>query len=137
MEEQERVSSQVIDRNPDDIPSAHKPRMSVSHAPLGLKPLRAQPFVRQGEAHAAVIVLPVIDPNRAAALKDRAELRHAVRNACDDFRQMERRVGVVLDPEEEHLSVEIVHPADRAFGDVGRKRKRIGGDPGGLRPGEG
>jgi hypothetical protein len=45
---------------------------------------------------------------------------------------MQRRVGVVADPEKEHLPVQIVHTAHRALGDVGRERERTGGDL--LRP---
>ena len=37
MEEQKQVSSQVLERNADDIPCACKPCMSVSHAPFGLE----------------------------------------------------------------------------------------------------
>jgi S-adenosylmethionine synthetase len=36
MEEQERVVSQVFERNSDNIPSAREPCMSVSYAPFGL-----------------------------------------------------------------------------------------------------
>lgn len=36
MEEQKRVVSQVLERNPDNIPSARKPCVSVSHAPVRL-----------------------------------------------------------------------------------------------------
>jgi hypothetical protein len=37
MEEQKRVSSEVLERNTDDIPCTRKPRMGVSHAPFGLE----------------------------------------------------------------------------------------------------
>ncbi len=36
MEEQERVVSQVFERNSNNIPSAREPCMSVSHTPFGL-----------------------------------------------------------------------------------------------------
>jgi hypothetical protein len=42
---------------------------------------------------------------------------------------MERRVGVMADPEQEDLPVEVVDAADRASRDVRRERERIGGDP--------
>ena len=48
---------------------------------------------------------------------------------------MNRRVGIMIDPEEEHLPVQIVHATSRAFGNLGWQRKRIGGDPGRFRPG--
>ena len=99
-----------------DVPGAREPCVSVSHAPFGLEAPRPQPLVREGEARATVVVLPVVDPNRASVLEDRAVLRHAVRNAGEEFRQVERRVGVVADPEEEHLAVQLVHPADGLSG---------------------
>jgi hypothetical protein len=37
MQEEERVVSQVFERNSDDIPSAGEPCMSVSYAPFGLE----------------------------------------------------------------------------------------------------
>jgi len=37
MEEQERISRQMLKRNRDDTPSARKPRMSVSDEPFRLK----------------------------------------------------------------------------------------------------
>jgi hypothetical protein len=39
MEEQKRVARQALERDLDDISSAREPRVSVSYAPLGLKPL--------------------------------------------------------------------------------------------------
>lgn len=37
MKEQQRVLSQVFERNSNNIPSARKPCMSVSYAPFGLE----------------------------------------------------------------------------------------------------
>lgn len=82
-----------------------------------------------------MVVLPLVDLNWASVLEDRAVLRRAVRDAREEFSQVERRVGVMIDPEKEYLPVQIVHTTDRAFGDVGRKRERIGGDPGSFRSG--
>lgn len=47
---------------------------------------------------------------------------------------MERCVRVMANPQQEHLSVQIVHPTDGTFGDVGWKREWIRGDPGRLGP---
>lgn len=67
-----------------------------------------------------MVVLSVVDPNGASILKDRAGLRNAVRNSVEEFCQVEGRVGVMVDPDEENLSVEIVYTTDRAFRDVRR-----------------
>jgi hypothetical protein len=82
-----------------------------------------------------MVVLLVVDPNRPSVLEDRTVRRHPVWNAREQLRQVERRIGVMSDPEEEHLPVQIVHPPDRAFGDVGRKREWVRGDSGGSRSG--
>jgi hypothetical protein len=82
-----------------------------------------------------MVILSIVDPNRAAILEDGAVLRHPIRNAREEFRQVERGVAVVTDADEEHLSVQVVHPTDGTFEDVGRKRKWTGGDPRRLRAG--
>jgi hypothetical protein len=118
MEEQERVTRQVLERKVDNIPSPREPCMSVSYAPLGLKPPRPQPLVREGEALATMVVLTVVYPNRESVLKHRTVRRHAVWNAREELRQVQRGVGVMADPEQQHLPVQIVHPTDRALGDM-------------------
>src|SRR5882724_5243761 len=117
MEEQERVVRQTFQRNFDDVPGAREPCISVSDAPFGLEGPRPQPLVYQGEALTTMVVLLVVDPNRTTVLEDRAVPRHPVRNGGEELRQMECRVGLMTDAEEEHLSVQIVHPTDRAGGD--------------------
>ena len=134
MEEQERVASQVFERKSGDIPGAREPRMRVPYAPFGLEAPRPQPLVREGETLTAMVVLPVLDPHRASVLQHRAVPRHTVRDTREELRQVERSVGVMPDPEKEHLPVQIVHPTYGAFGDVGRKRERVGRDPGSFRP---
>ena len=82
-----------------------------------------------------MVILAIVDPNRAPILEDSAVLRHAVRNAREKLRQVERGVGVVTDPEEEHLPVQLVHPTDGTFEDVRREREWTGGDLRCLRAG--
>jgi hypothetical protein len=120
MEEQERIVRQVLEGQPDHIPSANQPCVSVSHAPFGLEPPLPEPRVREGEALTTMVVLPILDANRASVLEHRAGPLHPVRNAREQFRQVERRVGVMPHPEQEHLPVPLVHMADRALGEVGR-----------------
>jgi hypothetical protein len=67
-----------------------------------------------------MVVLPIVDPNRASPLEDRAVLRHAVRNAREEFRQMKCRVGIMIDPKKEYLPVQIMHATDGAFGPLRR-----------------
>ena len=79
-----------------------------------------------------MVVLQVVHPNRASVLKDGAVPRHAVRHPRDQLGQVKRRVRIMTDAEQQHLSIQVVHPADRAFGNVGRKGKRARGDAGSL-----
>src|SRR5688572_30835429 len=116
MEKQERVLFQVFDRHSHDVPRACEPRMSVSDPSFGLEAPFPEPPVYQTETGATMVVLSIVDPNRAPSLKDSAVLRHAVRNAGHEFRQVEYGVGVVTDSEEEYLPVQLVHPTDGTLG---------------------
>jgi hypothetical protein len=129
MEEEERVASQVVQSNRDDIPSPREPGMRVPYPPFGLKAPLPQPLVHQGEALATVVVLPVVDPSALSVSEHRAMPRHPVRNAGEELRQVERGIGVMTNSVEEHLPVQIVYPADRTFGDVRRKREWTRGNP--------
>ncbi len=80
-----------------------------------------------------MVVLSILDPNRAPILENRAVFRHAVRNARAEFCQVERGVGVMANAKEKHLPIQLVHTTDGAFGDVGRQRERVGGDLSGSR----
>jgi hypothetical protein len=135
MEEQERVPTQVLTRNSDNVPGASEPCRSVSYAPFGLEASHPQPMVNECEPLAAMVVLPIVDPNRASVVEHRAVPRHTVRNRREKLRQVERRVGVMTNPEKEHLPVQIVHPTDRTLRDMRRKGEGVGDDPGGFRPG--
>ncbi len=75
-----------------------------------------------------MVILSIVDPNRAPILEDGTVLRHAVRNASKEFRQVEHGVGVMTNPDEEYLPVQFVHTTDGTCGDVGRNRKWAGGD---------
>jgi hypothetical protein len=133
MEEQEWLAGQVLERDRDHVSRANEPCLRVSYAPFGLEAPLPKPPVREGEALTTVVVLAILDPNRVPLLEDGAGLRHAVRNAREQLRQVQGGIGVVVDPEEEHLPVQLVHMTDGALGEVGRKRQGTGGDA--LRPG--
>jgi hypothetical protein len=56
-----------------------------------------------------MVIFSIVDPNQAPILEEGTVLHHAVWNAREEFRQVKRSVGVVTDPEEEHLPVQLVH----------------------------
>jgi hypothetical protein len=70
-----------------------------------------------------MVVLPIVDPNWAPILENRAVPRDPVWNAREKLRKVERRIGIVANPEKEHLPIQIVHSADRTLVNVRRKRK--------------
>jgi hypothetical protein len=82
-----------------------------------------------------MVVLQVLDANRAFVLENRAILRHSVWNVRKDLREVKRCVRIVADSEKQNLSVEIVHAAYGTFRDVRRKREGIRCDSGRLRSG--
>jgi hypothetical protein len=135
MEEQEWVAGQMLECHRRDLPGARKSGMSMSYVSFGLKAARPQPLVRKREARTAMVVLPVVDPNRSSVLKNGAVPGHAVGNTREEFRQVERCICVMTDPEKKNLTIEIIHATHRAFGNVRRKREWIRGDSGRLRSG--
>jgi len=124
MKKHQRIARQMLERDLDNIPRTRKERMRLPYAPFGLQPPRAQPLAGESEALAAMVVLPVADPNRPSILEDGAVFRHAVRYSGNELREMQHGVGIVSDPEQKHLPVPIMHAADGAVRDVRRKRQR-------------
>ena len=117
----QRIAAQLLDNDIDDVASPREPCLRVADASLGLKAACAQPLVREIEALTAVIVLQVLDAGGAPVLENGDVLRHAIRNVREQLRQVDRRVGIVVDTDEQNLAVEIVHAADRDSPGCGRK----------------
>ena len=100
MQEHERVVGQVLEREADDVLRAGQSGVRMSNPPFGLKAARPQPLVCKGKPLTTVIVLGVVDPNRAPSLEHGAVPRHAVWNVRQELRQVQGGVGVVADAEE-------------------------------------
>ena len=107
--------------------------MSVSDASFGLGAVLPEPSVGEGETLAAMIVLFIVDPDRAPVLRRPCNVRHAIRYADHQFREMQHRVGVMADAKKEHLAIEIMHAAGGTCGNMRRKRKWVDGDHAGIR----
>ncbi len=133
MQKQQPVVRQVLDRHANDVPSASKPRVSVPDTPLGLQGVLAKPLICERKVRAAVIVLRIVDADRAAMLRHGAEPGHAVRDVRDDLCQVQHRIGIVTHSEQKHATVQVVHPPDRTVGPVRRNGQCATGDSGGLR----
>ena len=76
-----------------------------------------------------MVVLQVVQPHRAAVLDDRAVPRHAVGNTREQLRQVDGGVGVVPDPEQQHLAVQLVDATDGTLGYVGWQGHWVLRDP--------
>jgi hypothetical protein len=109
--------------------------MGVPDRVFSLQIARAKPIVGEGEPRAAVIVLAVLDPNGCAGFDDRAVLGHTIRNAGNDLREVQRRVGVMADAEKQDVPIQFVHTTNRTGRDMRRKRKWIRRDLRGGRAG--
>jgi hypothetical protein len=96
--------------------------MRVSNNSLALKAALAQPFVGESESLAAVIVLAVLDADRATVLEHGDVERRAIRHVRHQLGQMQRRVRVVIDAEEQNLPIELVNSADGTLRPVRRER---------------
>ncbi len=92
--------------------------------PSACSPPRPQPVVGQGEAPAAMIVLQIVDPHALPVLHHHAVPRNAIRHLGHELGEMERRVGVVPDAQQQHLPIEIVHPSHRTVRNMRRQRQR-------------
>src|SRR5262245_34676366 len=107
MQKRERVALQIFDGKPDDVLGAREPRMRMADTAFALQIPGTQPIVRQCKALAAVVVLAVIDADRASVLKHGAMPRHAIGRACKDFRQMQRRARILAAAEQQYLAVKL------------------------------
>ena len=128
MEKQERVVTQVSERDSDDVASAREARMRVPYSAFRLKATRAEPLVREVEALTAVIVLEIFDAGWMAVFQNGDVLAHAIGNIGKDLRKMKHRVGVVIDAKQQDLAVKLVDSTNRAPWAVDWKAKRIAGD---------
>lgn len=72
-----------------------------------------------------MVVLPVLDANRTTIDHVRDVRGHAIRRAAEHFGEVDGRVGVVSNPEQQDLPVELPHAADRALEPVRRHRQRV------------
>ena len=128
MEKHQRIATQVLERDSDDVAGAREARMRVPYSAFRLKATRAEPLVCEIEALAAVIVLEIVDAGWAPIFQNGDLLAHAIGNIGKDFREMKHRVGVVIDARQQDLAVKIVDSANRAPWAVDGKGKRIAGD---------
>ena len=69
MKKHEPIPHQIFDGDLDDVAGAREPCVSVSDTSFGLEAVLPQPSVGEGETLAAMVVLFIVDPDRAAVLQ--------------------------------------------------------------------
>src|SRR6185369_1755547 len=108
MQEDCLVAAQPIERGRHDVARARKPRLGVTNPAAALPALGFQPRVEQAEVFAAMVGLAVFVAPRPSVQQDGRVLGLPVAHAGDVLGDVDRRVGVVPDPEQQHLAVELV-----------------------------
>ena len=111
MEEDRLARHEPRDGQADDVSRSCEARFRMADdAPL-LRAFRIEPAVEHREPLAAVIDLRILDAHPLPVHGDRRPLPPPVAHARDVFRQVNRRVRVVPDAQQQHARVELVSPA--------------------------
>ena len=135
MEEYERIGRETLDGHAHDVPRPRHHRLPMSETASGLQSPFIEPLPHQRKALRTVVVLVIREFDRDSVLDDRDALRYAVGDPGDELGEVERRIDLVIDAEQEHLSVELVHSAHGALRNVRREGKRVLQDDLGSGPG--
>ncbi|HVH25290.1 MAG TPA: hypothetical protein VM818_00975 [Vicinamibacterales bacterium] len=98
-----------------------------------LSDLRIEPLINELEIVTAVIDLSVTVACQLPGLHDHHRLLAAISNSCKHLCEMYGGVGVMSDPEQQDLPVQVVDAADRTVQAMRNIQGMIGGDPGGFR----
>jgi hypothetical protein len=75
-----------------------------------------------------MVVFAVAEPNRPVTQPDSHEFRQPVGYTSQAFRQMDGGVCIVPDAKQQDLSVQLMHPANRALLTMRRQGQRVGND---------
>ena len=119
MEEGRLAGSQPLHHDVHDCYRGYKSRLAVSHAASSLRRPLAQPPIHKGESLAAVVKLFVLEAGGRTVLHDGGELASTVADARHVFREMDRRVGVMANAQQEHLVTKLVDATHGLSGPCG------------------
>src|SRR5688572_9418585 len=103
MKEYERAVLQVAMHDRHVVARSHEERPPMPDLPLVLELAGSQPSLGESEALTAMVVLAVIDANAPIPIHNGDMLRDSIRNAGQHLGQMDRRVRIVADTEQENL----------------------------------
>src|SRR5258707_1308315 len=125
------IPAQALQRGRHDVARARKARWRISDAAPALPAFGFQPRVEQAEVFAAMVGLAVLVALRLSTLQHGGVLGLAIAHTRDVLGDMNRCVGIVSDPEQQYLPIELVHTAGRAVQAVGhvywmRQRDSLG-----------
>ena len=128
MQEHRLALAQPLDRHLDHVASAHETRLGVAYRSAALEAALSEPIAHEVEPLAAVVDLFVFESPLLPVDPHLHVLGQAVAHSRQVLGEVDRRVRVVADAEQEHLRVELEGAADRTVEAV----RRIDG----VRPGD-
>ena len=132
VQEQERFILQAHGHLGNQIARTDEPCLRGTHDPFCLDSGVPDPVIDESKAVAAVVILPVVDARGLSFNEHSAVLGAAVPYARNQLGQMHRCIGVMVDTEKEHLTVQLVDPSNRTLRDMGRQLEAILQDEGCL-----
>lgn len=112
-EKEQRVLLQPRHYSLDYVLRSHQPRGRVADRALPLETSLTQPVVNEREVAAAVIGLLIFDVARRAISQHECPLASPLRNMGQTLSQMDGRVGIVADAEEQDGALELMNAPDR------------------------
>lgn len=99
--------------------------VAVPHWTFRLEARVAYPPVGESEAFTTVIVLAVFDPLWLPIDKHGRAFESAIAYTCNQFGEVQSRIGIVVDTQQEHAAVQFVDTTNRTLRLVRRQRERI------------
>jgi hypothetical protein len=105
MKESRFIGSEMLNCDVQHIARTDQACLCISDATSALAFFLVEPLVHEIEIFATVVNLSVVVSSGSSILNDREVLRPAIAHARGGFRQMDRRIRVVTDSEQQHLSV--------------------------------
>jgi len=120
------VCTKMVSHYADNVHRSRQPSFAVAHGATALELAVIKPAVHEGKVLTAVVDLLVIKPDRPAILQNRDVRFSSVSHPREILCQMNGRVGLVSDAQQEHLTRELVGTADGAIEAV-RRVNGVGG----------
>jgi hypothetical protein len=127
------IQAKMVYYHADDVARPGQPRFAMSHDAATLELAVVKPAIHKSKILAAVINLPVFEPNGLATLQNGNMLGSSVPYPRQILCQMDGGTRFVTDAEQEHLCIQFIYPTHRTV----EAMRRVNGvgrcDPAGQR----